>query len=130
MLKILDLEFDIHNVYSNKASGSQAASSGGKVYGPSPPPETLPEVQGSEIFLMLDAQGLAGYEICNVLKNMLPDDIQTLVKAKSEGLMTYEGFRSALGLEDDSKETPAAETAATTTASASASAPASTSQPN
>ena len=43
--------------------------------------------------------------------------------------MTYEGFRTALGLEDDSKPTPAAETAATTTTSASASASAPTSAP-
>ena len=79
MLKILNQEFDIQYVLSNGPSSAAVSASAGTVYGPSPPPETLPEVQGSEIFLALDAQGLAGYEICDVLKNMLPDDIQTLI---------------------------------------------------
>ena len=79
MLKILNDEFDIKYVLSSGPSSAAVNASAGATYGPSPPPETLPEVAGSEIFLTLDAQGLAGWEICSVLKNMLPDDIQTLI---------------------------------------------------
>ena len=51
VLKILDMEFGIQYLLSNSASGTQASSSAAPVYGPSPPPESLPEVQSSEIFL-------------------------------------------------------------------------------